>query len=89
MGWFTWFLCTEKNKFKKCSAFELSNKYNIHRTRIGFSKPIDNFESMAEKGLKIIDKVVTEKYLGEIKNNKWILNFLQDTLAIMLLTHQT
>ena len=51
---------------------ELSNKYNIHRTRIGFIKPIDNFESMAEKGLKIIDKVVTEKYLGEIKNNKWI-----------------
>ena len=27
---------------------------------------------MAEKGLKIIDKVVTEKYLGEVKNNKWI-----------------
>ena len=61
-----------KKQIQKMFNVELSNKYNIHRTRIGFSKPIDNFESMAEKGLKIIDMVVTEKYLGEIKNNKWI-----------------
>jgi hypothetical protein len=61
-----------KKQIQEMFNVELSNKYNIHRTRIRFSKPIDNFESMAEKGLKIIDKVVTEKYLGEIKNNKWI-----------------
>ena len=61
-----------KKQIQKMFNIELSNKYNIHRTRIGFSEPIDNFESMAEKGLKIIDVVVTEKYLGEVKNNKWI-----------------
>ena len=27
---------------------------------------------MAEKGLKIIDMVVTRKHYGEVKNDKWI-----------------
>ena len=51
---------------------ELSSSYNIHRTRVGFNKPIDDFESMAEKGLLIIDKVVKRKYNGVVKNNMWI-----------------
>ena len=50
----------------------LSNSYNIGRTRIGFENEIDDFESMAEKGLKIIDMVVTRKHYGEVKNNKWV-----------------
>lgn len=54
---------------------EFSNKFNIHRTRIGFdNNGIDTFEKMAEKGIKIIDKVVKEQMKGKVdlKNNKWI-----------------
>ena len=61
-----------KKEIQKMFELKLSNKYNIHRTRIGFDKPVDDFESMAEKGLSIIDKVVTEKYRGQIKNGNWI-----------------
>ena len=59
-------------EIKKMFDLELSSSYNIHRTRVGFNKPIDDFESMAEKGLLIIDKVVKRKYNGIVKNNKWI-----------------
>ena len=51
---------------------QLSSQYNIHRTRTGFQSPIDNFESMAEKGILIIDKVVEQMYLGEVRKNKWV-----------------
>ena len=61
-----------KKEIVKMFDEELSNRYNIGRTRIGFENEIDNFESMAEKGLKIIDMVVTRKHYGEVKNNKWI-----------------
>ena len=56
------------NAFKE----DLSTMYYIGRTRIGFKNEVDSFESMAEKGLLIIDKVVTEKYRGHIKNGNWI-----------------
>ena len=61
-----------KKEIVKMFDEELSNRYNIGRTRIGFENEIDNFESMAEKGLKIIDMVVTRKHYGEVKNDKWI-----------------
>ena len=39
----------------------LSNKYNIHRTRQNFeNNGIDDFHSMSEKGLSIIDNVVLQ-----------------------------
>ena len=39
----------------------LSNKYNIHRTRQNFeNNGIDDFQSMSEKGLSIIDNVVLQ-----------------------------
>ena len=61
-----------KKEIVKMFDEELSNNYNIGRTRIGFENEIDDFESMAEKGLKIIDMVVTRKHYGEVKNNKWV-----------------
>ena len=42
-----------KKEIVKMFDEELSTSYNIGRTRIGFENEIDNFESMAEKGLKI------------------------------------
>jgi len=40
-----------------------SDKYFIHRTRQNFNKGIDDFESMAEKGIKVISRLI-EKELG-------------------------
>ena len=40
-----------------------SDKYFIHRTRQNFDKGIDDFESMAEKGIKVISRLI-EKELG-------------------------
>ena len=61
-----------KKEIVKMFKEDLSTTYNIARTRVGFKNQIDSFESMAEKGLEIIDKVVTNKHLGEVKNNKWV-----------------
>ena len=61
-----------KKEIVKMFKEDLSTMYYIGRTRIGFKNEVDSFESMAEKGLKIIDKVVANKHLGEVKNNKWV-----------------
>ena len=53
----------------------MSEKYNIHRTRINFSNDgIDDFKNMALKSMRIIEKVVTEKLNGKSDNNKLVLN---------------
>ena len=62
-------------KIKKLFEVEMSEKYNIHRTRINFSNNgIDDFKNMALKSMKIIEKVVTEKLNGKSDNNKLVLN---------------
>ncbi|MDX8340961.1 ADP-ribosylglycohydrolase family protein [Draconibacterium sp. IB214405] len=53
---------------------KFSNRFNIHRTRIGFeNNGIDTFENMALKGIWIIDKVVQEEMNGgvDLKTNTW------------------
>ena len=63
------------DEIKKMFEVEMSEKYNIHRTRINFSNDgIDDFENMALKSMKIIEKVVTEKLNGKSDNNKLVLN---------------
>lgn len=48
-----------------------SNRFNIHRTRIGFDNDgIDTFENMALKGIWIIDRVIQEEMKGGIDINK-------------------
>ena len=60
---------------KKLFEVEMSEKYNIHRTRINFSNDgIDDFKNMALKSMRIIEKVVTEKLNGKSDNNKLVLN---------------
>ena len=65
-----------KKEIEKIMGKQLSNKYDIHRTRKGFSNSgIDSFDNMASKGLAIINKVVLRKMGGFIdkKNERWIL----------------
>lgn len=63
------------DEIKKMFEVEMSEKYNIHRTRINFSNDgIDDFENMALKSMKIIEKVVTEKLNGKSDNNKLVFN---------------
>jgi hypothetical protein len=55
-----------------------SNQFNIHRTRQNFpNNGIDTFEAMAEKGLSIIDRVVTIEMGGivDTRNNTWEIPF--------------
>ena len=52
------------SEIKKLFEVEMSEKYNIHRTRINFSNDgIDDFENMALKSMKIIEK----KTQGKVK----------------------
>jgi hypothetical protein len=52
-----------------------SNRFDIHRTRQNFPDGIDTFENMAEKGLVIIDRVVTEEMGGVVdaETNTWLI----------------
>ncbi len=53
---------------------KFASKYNIHRTRQNFpDNGVDTFESMAEKGLYVIDRVVQDEMGGGVdrKNNIW------------------
>jgi len=60
-------------EIKKLFKFEMSDKYNIHRTRVNFkNNGIDNFKNMAQKSMKIIEKVIMEKFDGINSNNKLI-----------------
>lgn len=55
------------------SKSDFSDDYLISRTRYGFSDMPDNFYSMAERALTIIDDVVTHEMAGRIENNQWII----------------
>jgi hypothetical protein len=54
---------------------QLSNRFNIHRTRRGFpvADGIDMFENMAQNGVRIIDRVVHDEMGGSISadDNTW------------------
>lgn len=53
-----------------------SNRFHIHRTRTGFeNNGIDTFENMADKGLRIVDRVVREEMNGrvDLENNVWVI----------------
>jgi hypothetical protein len=53
---------------------KFSDRFNIHRTRIGFrNNGIDNFGDMAKKGVFIVDRVVQEQMGGGVDmiKNQW------------------
>jgi hypothetical protein len=63
-----------KEGVEKAFGRKFSNKFHIHRTRIGFpNEGIDTFEAMTQKGLWIIDRVVQEELKGgiDLNSNSW------------------
>jgi hypothetical protein len=63
-----------KEGVEKAFDRKFAEKFNIHRTRIGFpNNGIDDFEHMAEKGIYIIDRVVQEELNGgiDLKKDVW------------------
>ncbi|MGB0837352.1 MAG: ADP-ribosylglycohydrolase family protein [Flavobacteriaceae bacterium] len=55
---------------------EFSNRFNIHRTRVGFpNEGIDTFENIAQTGLRIVDRAVTEQMGGvyDKEKNLWVI----------------
>jgi hypothetical protein len=63
-----------KEGVEKAFGRKFSDKFHIHRTRVGFpNEGIDTFGSMAQKGLWIIDRVVQEELKGgiDLRSNSW------------------
>ena len=63
-----------KDGVEKAFNRKFSNQFNIHRTRIGFpNNGIDTFEAMAQKGMRIVDRVVQEEMHGgvDLKKEIW------------------
>ncbi|RKX41181.1 MAG: ADP-ribosylglycohydrolase family protein, partial [Verrucomicrobia bacterium] len=50
-----------------------SDRYHIHRTRQGFPRPIETFPEMAQRGVAIIDRVVSGEMQGvvDLRNDCW------------------
>ena len=62
---------------------KFSEKYNIHRTRIGFpNNGIDTFTNMAEQGILIVDKTVQRMMGGTVDLEKdfWYIPYSQNNL---------
>ena len=63
-----------KDGVEKAFDQKFSNTFNIHRTRQNFpDNGLDTFESMAEKGVAIVDQVVVEEMDGgvDLEKNVW------------------
>ena len=61
---------------EKAFGQKFADKFNIHRTRIGFpNEGIDTFDNMAKVGVFVIDRVVQEELGGgvDLKKNVWYL----------------
>lgn len=65
-----------KDGVEKAFGNDLSDRFNIHRTRQGFANEgLDTFENMAQKGIEIIDRVVAQEMKGEVDLEKglWLI----------------
>lgn len=64
---------------------KFSDRFNIHRTRQNFpNNGIDNFDSMAEKGVYIVDRVVQELMNGgvDLQKNIWYIPIPENDLTL-------
>ncbi len=65
-----------KEGVEKAFGHKFAEKFNIHRTRIGFpNNGIDTFDHMAEMGIYVTDRVVQEQMGGgiDLTANVWYL----------------
>jgi endonuclease/exonuclease/phosphatase family metal-dependent hydrolase len=63
-----------KQGIEKTFGKKFSNQFNIHRTRKNFpNNGIDTFDNMANKGVAIVDKVISQMFMGKVdlKNDTW------------------
>ena len=64
---------------------KFSNRFNIHRTRQNFpNNGIDTFENMAQTGLLVTDRIITEEMGGTIdyEQNIWTIPIKPDMSEI-------
>ena len=74
-----------KEGVENAFGLKFADKFNIHRTRIGFpNKGIDDFGHMAKKGIFIIDRVVQEQLGGGIDLDKDVWYIPQKPLNEMM-----
>ncbi|MFC3878643.1 ADP-ribosylglycohydrolase family protein [Algoriphagus namhaensis] len=65
-----------KEGVEEAFGSDLSNRFNIHRTRGGFpNEGIDTFENMAQIGVFIVDRMVQERMGGgiDLEKNAWLI----------------
>lgn len=65
-----------KDGVEKAFGRKFADRFNIHRTRIGFpNNGIDNFPAMALKGVWIVDRAVQEQLGGsvDLANDVWLI----------------
>ena len=63
-----------KEGVEKAFGANLSDKFNIHRTRQNFpNNGLDTFDNMAQTGVFVIDRVVQEELGGgiDLKKDVW------------------
>lgn len=60
-----------KEQLEEIFNQRFSNRFDIHRTRKGFpaTNGIDTFENMAQSGIRIVDRVVTDEIGGVISED--------------------
>jgi len=61
------------DELKDVFDYNFSTSYNIARTRYNTPLMIDNFNDMADRGLKLIDAVVRKEMNGSVENSHWII----------------
>ena len=69
-----------KQGVEQAFGLKFSNQFNIHRTRKGFvNNGIENFDSMAQTGVYIIDRVVQEEMGGgvDLDKNIWLIPMIE------------
>lgn len=75
-----------KEGLEKTFGKQFSNQFNIHRTRKNFSNNgIDSFDSMASRGVEIVDKVVSQMSTGDIdlKEDTWRIKPVDNRFRLM------
>lgn len=73
-----------KDGVEKAFDRKFAEKFNIHRTRVGFpNNGIDNFGAMAQKGVYIIDRVVQDQMGGgvSLEEDVWYIPEMKGAIA--------
>jgi len=72
-----------KDGVEKAFGRKFAEKFNIHRTRVGFpNNGIDTFENMAKQGVYVIDRVVQEEMGGGVDLEKDVWHIPKTDLKI-------